>query len=50
MIDPFEYIDIEKRSVIEEEMFTIPVGEKVFGIDEGAFVGIIMGFIIASLF
>lgn len=50
MIDPFEYIDMEKRSAIEEGMFTIPVGDKVFGIDEGLFVGIILGFIIASLF
>ena len=50
MIDPFEFVDIEKRPVIEKEMFTIPVGDKVFGIDEGFFVGLIFGFIIASLF
>lgn len=50
MYDPFAITDIEERPTIEEEMVTIPIGGKVLGIDEGLFVGIVAGFIIASWF
>lgn len=50
MYDPFAYIDAEDSGypAADEEMFMIPVGNKMFGIDEGLFMGLLIGFVLAQ--
>ena len=50
VFDPFSVVDLEDRESIDEEMYTVPVGRKVFGIDEGLLVGLIIGWILALAF
>ena len=50
MFDPFSVVDLEERATIDEEMYTVPVGTKVFGIDEGLLVGLIIGWMLALAF
>ena len=51
--DPFAYLDKIDDAVevieVDEEMLTVEVGGKVLGIDEGLFMGIIVGYILAEL-
>ena len=50
VFDPFAILDaanVEEVIAVDEEMFTVEVGSKVLGIDEGLFFGIILGFLIA---
>lgn len=49
MFDPFAYYEIVEAPTIDEEMIIVPMGEKVFGIDEGLFIGIILGFILCDM-
>ena len=50
--DPFAYLDkvtdAEEITQVDEEMVTVEIGGKVLGIDEGLFMGIIIGFAIAQ--
>ena len=52
IFDPFAYLDkvtdAEEVALVDEEMVTVEIGGKVLGIDEGLFMGIIIGFAIAQ--
>lgn len=52
VFDPFAYLDkiadAEEVAIADEEMVTVEVGGKILGIDEGLFIGIIVGLIIAQ--
>lgn len=50
VFDPFSVVGLEERESIDKEMLTAPVGKKVFGIDEGLLVGLIIGWIFALAF
>lgn len=50
VFDPFSVVDTVERELIEEEMLTVPLGPKVFGIDEGLLVGLIIGWILCLAF
>lgn len=50
VFDPFSVVESEERATIDEEMFTVPLGPKVFGIDEGLLVGLIIGWMLALAF
>jgi len=50
--DPFAYYEssqIDEIAAVDEEMFTVAVGKKVFGIDEGMLIGIVIGYLFAQL-
>ena len=50
VFDPFRTVDLEERATIDEEMYTIPLGRSVLGIDEGLLVGLIIGWMLALAF
>ena len=50
MFDPFSTVDLEERATIDAEMYTIPLGRTVLGIDEGLLVGLIIGWFLAVAF
>ena len=53
VLDPFAYLDAvddaEKVTAVDIDMFTVEVGGKILGIDEGLFIGIIIGFALAHV-
>ena len=51
VFDPFAYLDEEQTEEVtrvDVEMITVEVGGKILGIDEGMFIGIILGYILAQ--
>lgn len=52
IFDPFAYLDkvedAEEVAIVDEEMITVEVGGKILGIDEGLFMGIIIGFVLSQ--
>lgn len=53
VFDPFAYIDEESTEEViqvDEEMFTVEVGGKIFGVDEGLLLGMVIGFIVTSIY
>lgn len=51
VFDPFAYLDetqTEEVTRVDMEMITVEVGGKILGIDEGMFIGIILGLILAQ--
>ena len=50
VFDPFSVVEPEERATIDGDMYTVPVGGKVFGIDEGLLAGLIIGWIFALAF
>ena len=50
VFDPFSAEELEARESIDKEMYTVPVGAHVYGIDEGLLVGLIIGYMFALAF
>lgn len=50
VFDPFAAVELVDRESIDEEMYTVPIGSKVFGIDEGLLVGLIIGYLLSLVF
>lgn len=50
VFDPFSVVDPVERELIDEDMLTVSLGPKIFGIDEGLLVGLIIGWFLALAF
>lgn len=52
MFDPFESVDTSELSTIDEEMVivSLPIVNKTIGINEGLFMGLIIGILLCQFF